>query len=102
LTDGMMDPRCAFLAEQCVRLPVDASLPLKADSRETWCPANVYVKNSELRARPLLWNSSGDLRGMLEANALVRLPSGSSTVASGGLVECLLFTVRQTFSDSCA
>lgn len=102
LTDGMMDPRCAFLAEHSVRLPIDASLPLKSDSRETWCPANVFVKNGELRASPLPWNSSGDLRGMLEANALVRLPSGTSPVAAGGLVECLLFAVRQTFSESCA
>jgi molybdopterin molybdotransferase len=101
LTDGMMDPRCASLAEQCLRLPLDASIPLKPDSRETWCPANVFVKNAELRARPLPWNSSGDLRGMLEANALVRLPSGGGSVAAGSLVECLLLTVRQSFSESC-
>ena len=99
LTEGMIDPSFASLPGQCVRLPLDGSLSVKADSRETWCPACVFVHKGELRVRPLPWNSSGDLRGMLGANALVRLPQGSGPFEAGAMVECLMLRVTQTLSE---
>ena len=99
LTDGLIDPRCASLLEQCVRISLHSGLPVKPDGRETWCPGHVFVESGELRVRPLPWNSSGDLRGMLGANALIRLESASCPSGEGESVECLLLEMNHSLSE---
>ncbi len=99
LTDGLIDPRCASLLEQCVRISLHSGLPVKPDGRETWCPGHVFVESGQLRVRPLPWNSSGDLRGMLGANALIRLESASCPSGEGESVECLLLEMNHSLSE---
>lgn len=61
--------------------------PLPLDSRETWWPARVYVRQARLYARPLAWRDSSDVTGLPHANALLRI----SSQKGNGLVEALVF-----------
>lgn len=72
-----------------IRVPLATALPRMPDSRETWWPAQIGIHDFQLRAFPLPWQSSGDMRGLLGANALLRLPSGCPATAAGSEVECL-------------
>ncbi len=65
-------------------------LPAKPDARETFWPAHVAPRDGALRAHPLAWQSSGDLRGLVGANALLRIAPGTGPVRAGELAECLL------------
>jgi molybdopterin molybdotransferase len=64
-------------------------LPAKPDARETWWPARVAVSGGILGAQPLAWQSSGDLRALVGANALLPIATGASGGRRGGHVECL-------------
>jgi molybdopterin molybdotransferase len=65
-------------------------LPAKPNERLTLWPAHVAVIDGVLRARPLAWQSSGDLRGLLGANALLTIAPGASGADKGELFDCLL------------
>jgi molybdopterin molybdotransferase len=80
------DPQSWPLAQ--VELAED--LPAKPDARETWWPARVGVEEGALRAHPLAWQSSGDLRGLLSANALLLVPPGAGASPRGAAVGSLL------------
>jgi molybdopterin molybdotransferase len=71
-----------------VELAVD--LPTKPDARETWWPARVAVSGSGLHAHPLAWQSSGDLRGLVAANALLPIAAGSGAMKRGATMQALL------------
>ena len=58
------------------------------DERETWAPGRLELAG-EARVTPLAWQSSGDLRGLVGANCLVRIPSSASPIEVGQSVECL-------------
>ena len=72
------------------RLELAEDLPTKPDARETFWPAHVAPRDGALRAHPLAWQSSGDLRGLVGANALLRIAPGTGPVRAGELAECLL------------
>ena len=72
------------------RLELAEDLPSPPDARETFWPAKVIVRDGALRAQPLAWQSSGDLRGLVGANALLRLVPGTGPVLAGDFAECLL------------
>lgn len=65
-------------------------LPAKPDPRETWWPARVVLSAGRLLAHPLSWQSSGDLRGLVSANGLLRVTPGSGAEEQGTTRECLL------------
>ena len=65
-------------------------LAAKPDARETFWPAHVALTDGALRAQPLAWQSSGDLRGLVGANALLPIAPGSGPVRANELAECLL------------
>ena len=65
-------------------------IPAMPDARETWWPAIVKTDDGTLRALPLSWQSSGDLRVLPAANALLRIEPGAAPQERGGIVECLL------------
>jgi len=67
-----------------------ADLPMKPDARETWWPARVTFDNGALRAHPLAWQSSGDLRGLVAANALLPIPPGTGALPCGAECRVLL------------
>ena len=69
-----------------------ADLPAKPDARETFWPAHVALTDGALRAHPLAWQSSGDLRGLVGANALLPLAPGAGPLRAGELTKCLLLT----------
>ncbi len=65
-------------------------LPVKPDARETWWPARVVADGGALRAHPLAWQSSGDLRGLISANALLPIPPGTGAIKGGVRFQALL------------
>lgn len=66
-----------------------ADLPMKPDARETWWPARLEIVDGLWRARPLAWQSSGDLRGLVSANALLPIPSGTGAIQQGAEIPAL-------------
>jgi molybdopterin molybdotransferase len=69
-----------------------AGLPIKPDARETWWPARVEIHEGMLHARPLAWQSSGDLRGLVSANALLPIASGSGALKHGAKASALFLS----------
>ncbi len=65
-------------------------LPSPPDARETFWPAKMIVRDGTLWVKPLAWQSSGDLRGLVGANALLRLAPGTGPARVCELAECLL------------
>jgi molybdopterin molybdotransferase len=72
------------------KLELAEDLLAKPNDRETWWPARVLVEEGVLRACPLAWQSSGDLRGLLGVNALLPIAPGASGAKKGTAVDCLL------------
>ncbi|MGB8170367.1 MAG: molybdopterin molybdotransferase MoeA [Chthoniobacteraceae bacterium] len=62
--------------------------------RETWWPAHVALKRGAFIARPLAWQSSGDLCGLAFVNGLIRIPPRSQPLAAGANADCLLLDHR--------
>ena len=73
-----------------VQAELAENLPIKPDARDTWWPARVSAETGVFRARPLAWQSSGDLRGVVSANALLPIPSGTSSFSRGSRIDALL------------
>lgn len=67
-----------------------ADLPAPPDARETFWPAHIAVHDGQLRAQPLAWQSSGDLRGLTGANALLPIAPGTGPMNAGGKITALL------------
>lgn len=72
------------------KIELAADLLAKPNERATLWPAHVGVQHGALRATPLAWQSSGDLRGLLGANALVPIAPGAGGAKKGEFVECVL------------
>lgn len=66
-----------------VRATVRSEVP--ADRRETWWPARLTPAG----AKPLAWQSSGDLVGIAGVNALIRIAPGAGPLPAGTEVACL-------------
>ena len=60
------------------------------DARETWWPAKVTPGHETLLARPLPWQSSGDLRVLPATNALLRIAPEAGPFERGARIDCLL------------
>ena len=69
-----------------------ADLPAQPDARETFWPAHVEIRNGVLRAQPLAWQSSGDLRGLVGANALLPIAPGTGPAKAGARFDALLLS----------
>jgi molybdopterin molybdotransferase len=65
----------------------------KPGNRETFWPARVEIQNGELVARPLRWQSSGDVTALAGANALLQLPAGAQPPGAGKDVSVLMLEV---------
>ena len=63
---------------------------LAGHARETWWPAEIKVSGGRIFAKPLKWQSSGDLTGLPGIRALLRVPSASAGYCAGGIVQALL------------
>ena len=69
-------------------------LPAQPDARETFWPAHVEIRDGGLRAQPLAWQSSGDLRGLVGTNALLPIAAGTQPMRAGSHVNALLLDLR--------
>jgi len=78
-----------------VRLVLESPLPNESGPRETWWPARVIVRDGNLHAQSLAWQSSGDLCGLAGANGLLRIPPGQGPRAAGEMIDglCLGFWI---------
>ena len=63
--------------------------PLPGNPRETWWPARLAIADGKATATPLIWRSSGDMTGISGVDLLLRIPSGSTGIPAGGLVDAL-------------
>ncbi|HSI15754.1 MAG TPA: molybdopterin molybdotransferase MoeA [Chthoniobacter sp.] len=73
-----------------VKIELAADLLAKPNERKTLWPVHIGVEGGVLKAWPLSWQSSGDLRGLLGANGLVPIASGAGGAKKGETVECVL------------
>jgi molybdopterin molybdotransferase len=73
-----------------VKIELAEDLPAKPNDRKTLWPARVAIEAGTLRLWPLSWQSSGDLRGLLGANALIPIAPGAGGAKKGECVECVL------------
>ena len=65
----------------------------KPGARETFWPVRVEIQNGGLVARPLRWQSSGDVTALAGANALVQLAAGARPPGAGKDVSVLMLEV---------
>ncbi len=72
--------RCGSLAEKLDDAP---------NPRETLWPARLNLQAGRCELTPLRWNSSGDVKVLAEAEALIRVPAGTGALAAGTGVEFL-------------
>lgn len=77
-------------AWELVKIELAADLLAKPNERKTLWPVHIGVEGGTLKAWPLSWQSSGDLRGLLGANGLVPIAPGASGAKRGEAVECVL------------
>jgi molybdopterin molybdotransferase len=73
-----------------VAVELAEELPMKPDTREMWWPACVTAVEGLLRAQPLAWQSSGDLRGLVSVNALLPIAPGTGKLDCGARLRALL------------
>lgn len=66
------------------------ALPEREGRRETYWPAQLFSDAGQLRVRPLAWRSSGDLCGLVGANALIQRLPGAPPLQKGEAVSSLL------------
>lgn len=57
--------------------------------RQTWFPAEVFVRGAELLVRPSSWKGSADLRGTVRANCSLVLPAGGGEWSTGEFIDIL-------------
>ncbi len=62
--------------------------------RETYTDAKLSVADGKLRAKPIRSRGSHDLGTYASANALIRVPHGTETLAEGAVVDCLVLGDR--------
>lgn len=60
------------------------------DTREIFWPAHVRLEAGDLVAKPVVWRSSGDLRGLVSVNALLQIPPGAAGLRGGARAHALL------------
>jgi molybdopterin molybdotransferase len=65
--------------------------PLKdaSNPRETLWPARLDFNGGEARLHPLGWSSSGDVTGLTQANALLRVPPNCEAIEAGAELDFL-------------
>ncbi len=68
---------------------LSTTAPLPGNPRETWWPARLAIADGKATATPLKWRSSGDMTGISGVDLLLRIPSGSTGIPAGGLVDAL-------------
>lgn len=64
-------------------------IPVQRDSREAYWPARLSYVDGRLCAEPLKWQSSGDLRGLVQAGGLLQILPGMTPLERGQEVPCL-------------
>ena len=62
--------------------------------RETYIDAKLSAVDGTLRAKPIRSRGSHDLGAYASANALIRVPHGTETLAEGAVVDCLVLGDR--------
>jgi molybdopterin biosynthesis enzyme len=82
--EGVSNPGPRFVS---ARLTREISV---RGSRETYRDAVVEASDGVLRASPLETLGSHDLAAHARANALIRIPAESRSLAEGTAVDCLL------------
>ena len=74
-----------------IRLAED--FEFRPDARETFWPARTEIRDGELVVRALRWQSSGDVTGLVGANALIQFAVNAPAPKAGEAVSVLLLEV---------
>jgi molybdopterin molybdotransferase len=70
-----------------LHLPINGGEPVQPDSRETFWPAKMSVRDGGLVVAPIRWSTSGDTFSLAGINALARVNASSP---ANGLIQTLL------------
>jgi molybdopterin molybdotransferase len=70
--------------------------PVESDGRESYLRAKVTMQSGEPVARLTGHQGSGNLHSLVQANALLLIPSGVKSLPSGGLVDAWMMTGELT------
>ncbi|HEV2452656.1 MAG TPA: molybdenum cofactor biosynthesis protein MoaE [Verrucomicrobiae bacterium] len=76
-------------AKRFVRGRLAEPLQDASNPRETLWPARLEINRGEAQVRPLGWSSSGDVTGLTQANALLRIPANSKALETGAQLDFL-------------
>ncbi len=76
-----------------VKIRLAENFETKPANRETFWPARVEIRHGELVARPLRWQSSGDVTALAGANALLQLAAGAQPPKAGKDILVLMLEV---------
>jgi molybdopterin molybdotransferase len=85
-----LDRLLARPAQGAMRGFLAEKMPDTLNARETWWPAQASLRDGRLECRALPWKSSGDITRLPAANALIQVPSSTSHLAAGTMIELLL------------
>ncbi len=83
---GRLAGRDAGLVEVSARLARDFS---QRGDRPTYHPARLTSEGGQLAVEPLAWQGSGDLRTLVDANALAIFAAGEQTFRAGQQVRAV-------------
>jgi molybdopterin molybdotransferase len=78
---------------QLVKIPLAETFESRPVGRETFWPARVDIRNGELVARPLRWQSSGDVTGLAGVNALLQLEANAPAPRAGDNISVLMLAL---------
>ncbi len=73
-----------------VKARLGGEIDFRTDGRTTFWPARVEIRNGELAAHPRRWQSSGDVTGLVNVNALLQLDGNMKTPKPGDTVSVLM------------
>jgi molybdopterin biosynthesis enzyme len=76
-----------------VKIPLAENFEFRSDARETFWPARTEIRDGELVAHALRWQSSGDVTGLTGVNALIQFAGNSPAPKAGEPVQTLLLEV---------
>ena len=83
----------ATIALPLAKIRLAENFKSKPGGRETLWPARVEIHNGELVARPLRWQSSGDVTALAGANALLHLTASAPPPEAGEDISVLMLEV---------
>ncbi len=72
------------------QLPLASGLSAGRDAREILWPGRIACSGGRMVVEPVVWQSSGDVTGLVGVDVLIRIPAGTGDLGTGAEVTCLV------------